>query len=225
MLILIDGDGSYPAEGIPLLLKAQALSGVDMIVGVRCPSQGHERAFRPFHQLGGAAFAKVLQLFFGWKPRDIFSGLRLLTRRFYQNTAILGYGFELEIELTVQCLEKGFRLEEVDVPFHVRLGAGVSKLRTVKDGLRILRLMLLLFRDYKPFVFFTVLAAVLTLCGLLAGFLPVYEYFLTGLVLRMPLAILAVGFINLASITFLTGVMLESNLRHHREIFQINLRR
>src|SRR5258708_2496241 len=83
--------------------------------------------------LGGAAFAKVLQLFFGWKPRDIFSGLRLLTRRFYQNTAILGYGFELEIELTVQCLEKGFRLEEVDVPFHVRLGAGVSKLRTVKD--------------------------------------------------------------------------------------------
>jgi glycosyltransferase involved in cell wall biosynthesis len=224
-LILIDGDGSYPAEGIPLLLQAHQKSSADMLVGVRCPAEGHEKALRPLHQLGGNAFAKVMQLFFRWKPRDIFSGLRLLTRRFYKNTAILGYGFELEVELTVQCLEKGFVLEEVDVPFHVRYGHGVSKLKTVRDGLRILRLLLLLFRDYKPFVFFTVLSGVLTGCGLLAGFLPIYEYFLTGLVLRMPLAILAVGFINLASITFLTGVMLESNLRHHREIYQINLRR
>jgi len=225
LLVLIDGDGSYPAEGIPILLQAQVKSGADMLVGVRCPAQGHEKAFRPLHQLGGTAFAEVLHLFFGWRPRDIFSGLRLFTRRFYKNTAILGNGFELEVELTVQCLEKGFLLEEVDVPFHVRFGHGVSKLRTVSDGLRILRLMLLLFRDYKPFVFFSVLAAFLTGCGLLAGFLPIYEYFLTGLVLRMPLAILAVGFINLASITFLTGVMLESNLRHHREVFQTNLRR
>lgn len=225
LLILIDGDGSYPAEGIPLLLQAHERSGSDMLVGVRRPAQGHEKAFRPLHQLGGAAFAAVLHLIFGWKPRDIFSGLRLLTRRFYKNAAILGYGFELEIELTVQSLAKDFRLEEVDVPFHVRLGQGVSKLKTVRDGLRILRLMLLLFRDYKPFVFFTVVSVVLAACGLLAGFLPIYEYVITGLVLRLPLAVLAVGFINLSSLTFLTGVMLESNLRHHREVFQINLRR
>jgi glycosyltransferase involved in cell wall biosynthesis len=225
LLIMIDGDGSYPADGIPLLLQAQIQSGADMVVGVRCPAEGHEKAFRPLHQVGGMAFATVLQLFFGWKSRDVFSGLRVMTHRFYKNVAILGYGFELEVELTVQCLAKGFLIEEKDIPFHVRFGQGVSKLRTVSDGLRILRLMCLLFRDYKPFVFFTSIATGLMCCGLLAGFLPVYEYFVTGLVLRMPLAILAVGFINLASITFLTGVMLESNLRHHREIFQINLRR
>jgi glycosyltransferase involved in cell wall biosynthesis len=225
LLIMIDGDGSYTAEGIPLLLEAQAKSGADMMVGVRCPAEGHEKAFRPLHQLGGSAFATILHLFFGWRPRDIFSGLRVLSRRFYKNVAILGYGFELEVELTVQCLTKDFTLQEVDVPFHVRFGQGVSKLRTVRDGSRILWLMLLLFRDYKPFVFFTSLAAFLTFCGLLAGFLPVYEYFLTGLVLRMPLAILAVGLINLACITFLTGVMLDSSLRHHREVFQRSLRR
>ncbi len=221
---LIDGDGSYPARGILRLLEAQETSDADMVVGVRCPEAGTVSAFRPWHQTGASAFAWIQWLVIGWKPLDIFSGLRLLKRRFYKNVPILGKNFELEIELSIQCIEKGFRPLEVDVPFRDRHGASSSKLRTVRDGTHILWFLIVLFRDYRPFAFFSLIAAVFAGLGLLAGSLPIYEYVTTGLVNRIPLAIFATGLMNLALYSILTGVVLESGLRRQRETSQLVLR-
>jgi hypothetical protein len=112
----------------------------------------------------------------------------------------------------------------VEVPFGARATGSVSKLRTVRDGLRILRLLLVLFRDYHPLAFFGAIALAFFGAGLLAGSLPVYEYYRTGMVGRFPLAILAAGLMNLSLFTLLTGVMLQSSLRHRRESYQVALR-
>jgi hypothetical protein len=194
-----------------------------MITGIRTPESA-QAAFRPFHRFGGAAFAWVFRLVFHYEPGDLFSGLRLFSKRFYKNVPLLFRGFELETELTVQAVEKGFRLAGVSVPFRERAEGSSSKLRTVHDGVRILRLLFVLSRDYRPFLFFGTVAFMFFVAGLTAGSLPIYEYYKTRLVGRFPLAILAAGLMNLSLFTLLTGVMLESGLRHRRESYQIRLR-
>lgn len=223
LVVMIDGDGSYPAEGVRRLLDAFQVTPVDMITGIRTAPDANA-AYRPLHRFGSAAFASVFGVVFDHVPGDLFSGLRLFSKRFYKNVPILFRGFELETELTVQAVEKRFSLSEVAVPFRERAAGSSSKLRTVRDGLRILRLLVVLFRDYRPLVFFGVLAFAFFVAGLLAGSLPIYEYFTTRMVGRFPLAILAAALMNLSLFTLLTGVMLESGLRHRRESYQITLR-
>jgi len=223
VVVMVDGDGSYPAEGARRLLAEYLRDPADMITGLRTPETA-TAAFRPFHRVGGAAFAWVFQLVFHYQPGDLFSGLRLFSKRFYKNVPLLFRGFELETELTVQAVEKGFRLAEVAVPFRERAEGSASKLRTVRDGVRILRLLFVLSRDYRPLVFFGFIGLIFFVAGLAAGSLPVYEYYRTRLVGRFPLAILAAGLMNLSLFTLLTGVMLESGLRHRRESYQVALR-
>lgn len=222
VVIMIDGDGSYPAAGARRLLERYQQVRADMITGLR--DEDASGAYRPLHRLGSAIFAIVFRATFDHSPGDLFSGLRLFSKRFYKNVPILFRGFELETELTVQAVEKGFMLAEVAVPFRERALGTESKLRTVRDGLRILRLLVVLFRDYRPLLFFGVIAFVLFVLGLAAGSLPIYEYLTTRMVGRFPLAILAAGLMNLSLFTLLTGVMLESSLRHRRESYQVALR-
>lgn len=224
ILIMVDGDDSYPAAGAQRLLDQFLKEGPEMVTGIRRPING-QSAFRPFHQAGTSAFSQVLCMVFGFKPSDVFSGLRLFSRRFYKNVPIHSRGFELEMELTIQAIDKGFTTAEIDVPFRDRAQGSHSKLRTVQDGLRILKLLVILFRDYKPFVFFSGVSSMILAAGLVAGMLPVYEYFTTGMVGRFPMAILAAALCNLAAFTLFTGLILESNLRHHREAYQLELRR
>lgn len=223
LLVMIDGDGSYLPEGITTLLETHQRTRADMVVGVRKASDS-DTAFRLGHQAGCKLFAFFLAGAFGLQVRDVFSGLRLFTRRFYRNVPILGRGFELEMELNIQCADKGFRYAEVDVPFRERAGAEPSKLRTFRDGGRILACMLALFRDFLPLRFFSLCAVVFAALSLAAGAPPLLEYWQTGMVGRFPLAILAVGLGILACITFFTGVILESGLRRHREYSQLRMR-
>jgi glycosyltransferase involved in cell wall biosynthesis len=222
-VLMVDGDGSYPAEGAHLLFPF-CEQGADMATGLRTPTGDQSPVFRRFHRGGSALFHSAMRLVFGYAPGDLFSGLRLFSRRFYKSVPILFRGFELETELTIQAVEKEFRVAEVAVPFRERSEGTVSKLRTVHDGFRILRLILVLFRDYRPFEFFALVSAFFFIAGLAAGYLPVREYFQTHLVGRFPLAILAAALMNLALFSLLTGVMLESGLRHRREAWQIQLR-
>lgn len=223
LVIMVDGDGSYPAAGASLLLEKYRDEPVDMITGVRTEKAAPE-AHRPLHRFGSAMFQRFFRMTFDYAPGDLFSGLRLFSKRFYKNVPLLFRGFELETELTVQAVEKGFQLSEVEIPFRERHAGTFSKLRTVRDGFHILRLMVILFRDYRPFYFFGAIAAGFFTLGLAAGSLPVYEYIQTSMVGRFPLAILAAGLMNLSLFTLLTGVMLESSLRHRRESYQITLR-
>ncbi len=224
VVIMVDGDGSYPARGAQLLFSQYEVHPDDLITGIRCAVQEKSTAFRPMHQFGTYLFAICTSIVFGYLPGDVFSGLRLFSRRFYKNVPILSSGFELEMELTIQAVDKGFSYSEVEIPFRERAEGTSSKLSTVRDGYKILRALLLLFRDYKPLYFFGAIALFFFILGLCAGTPPVYEYTQTQMVERFPLAILAAALINISIFTFLTGLVSETNLRYHREAFQIRLR-
>jgi glycosyltransferase involved in cell wall biosynthesis len=224
LVLMVDGDGSYPADGARLLVEQYLREPVDMITGIRS-AQNATQAFRPLHQWGMSIFAAVLNSVFRFKPLDLFSGLRLFSRRFYKHVPVLSRGFELEIELTIQAVDKGFAQTEIPVPFRSRAKGSASKLKTTRDGLRIFRLLVVLFRDYRPFTFFGHIAAVAALLGFAAGCIPVAEYLTTGLVNRLPLAVLAASLVTLSIIIGLVGLLLEANLRYHREAYHIQLRK
>ncbi len=221
---MVDGDGSYPADGARLLLEEYLREPVDMVTGIRSAQKANE-VFRPMHQWGMSVFAGVLNFVFGFKPLDLFSGLRLFSRRFYKHVPVLSRGFELEIELTIQAVDKSFAMTEIPVPFRSRAEGSESKLKTVRDGTRILRLLLVLCRDYRPLGFFGGIAALMAVFGLAAGSLPVIEYLGTGLVNRLPLAVLSASVVTLSIIISLVGLLLEANLRYHREAYHIQLRK
>jgi hypothetical protein len=221
---MVDGDGSYPAEGAKLLVAEYEREPVDMVTGIRS-AQNASDVFRPMHQWGMSIFAAVLNCVFGFKPLDLFSGLRLFSRRFYQHVPVLSRGFELEIELTIQAVDKDFSMTEIPVPFRSRAQGSESKLKTVRDGLRIMRLLVVLFRDYRPFAFFGTIGALLAGFGLVAGSAPILEYFHTGLVNRLPLAVLAASLMTLSILLGLAGILLEANLRYHREAYHIQIRK
>ncbi len=224
LILMVDGDGSYPAEGGRMLVEQYLLEPVDMITGIRS-AQRAAQAFRPMHQWGMSIFASVLNAVFRFQPLDLFSGLRLFSRRFYKHVPVLSRGFELEIELTIQAVDKSFAQTEIPIPFRSRVRGSTSKLKTVRDGLRILRLLVVLFRDYRPLTFFGHIGVVVALLGLTTGSVPVAEYFATGLVNHLPLAVLAASLVTLSIITGLVGLLLESNLRYHREAYHIQLRK
>jgi hypothetical protein len=222
LVLMVDGDGSYPAEGGKLLLEQYLREPADMITGIR---SAQNDVFRPMHQWGMSIFAAVLKFVFRFEPLDLFSGLRLFSRRFYQHVPVLSRGFELEIELTIQAVDKSFSMTEIPVPFRSRANGSTSKLKTVRDGLRILRLFTVLFRDYRPFAFFGTISAMIAAIGLAAGSAPILEYFHTGLVNRLPLAVLAASLMTLSILIGLVGILLEANLRYHREAYHIQLRK
>lgn len=224
LVLMIDGDGSYPAEGARLLIQEYLREPADMITGIRS-AQNASQVFRPMHQWGMSIFAAVMNLVFRFKPLDLFSGLRLFSRRFYQHVPVLSRGFELEIELTIQAIDKSFSMTEIPVPFRSRANGSESKLKTVRDGLRILRLLIVLFRDYRPLAFFGATAAIAALAGMAAGSAPIAEYVHIGLVNRLPLAVLAASLMTLSILIGLVGVVLEANLRYHREEYHIQLRK
>ncbi|MBB5030481.1 glycosyltransferase family 2 protein [Prosthecobacter vanneervenii] len=221
LVLMVDGDGSYPAAGGKLLYERYCESPVDMITGVR---QTEQDVFRPGHQWGTSLFASFVKAVFGHQPGDVFSGLRLFSRRFYMNAPVLSRGFELEIELTIQAIDKGFSTVDLPIPFGDRAEGTSSKLKTFRDGTRILRVLLVLFRDYRPMRFFGLIAACGFLLGALAGALPVYEFIQTAYVSRVPMAILAASIMVISTVVLLVGLILESNLRHHREMYHIRLR-
>ncbi len=224
LVLMVDGDGSYPAEGARLLVEEYLREPVDMITGIRS-AQNASHVFRPMHQWGMSIFAGVLNWVFRFKPLDLFSGLRLFSRRFYQHVPVLSRGFELEIELTIQAVDKSFSMTEIPVPFRSRTHGSESKLKTVRDGVHILRLLAVLFRDYRPFAFFGTISALIAATGLTAGSVPITEYFHTGLVNRVPLAVLAASLMTLSILIGQVGVVLEANLRYHREAYHIQLRK
>ncbi len=224
LVLMVDGDGSYPADGARLLVEQYLREPVDMITGIRS-AQKATQTFRPLHQWGMSIFAAVLNSVFHFKPLDLFSGMRLFSRRFYKHVPVLSRGFELEIELTIQAVDKDFAQAEIPVPFRGRTQGSESKLRTIRDGVRIFRLLVVLFRDYRPFVFFGNIAGLAALLGLSAGCIPITEYFRTGLVNRLPLAVLAASLVTLSIIIGLVGLLLEANLRYHREAYHVQLRK
>ena len=216
LLVMVDGDDTYPAEDAPLLLAAAA-AGAEMVVGTRLTDY-EQGAFRTGHSFGNRMFIGLVRLLFGVKTRDLFSGYRVITRRFLEATPLIAQGFEVEAELSLQAVVQRFPVVEVPVRYRARPQENPSKLHTYRDGYRILLAILTFFRDYKPMTCFGLLALFFLALSLAGGSVVVAEFLRTGLVPRLPLAVLSAALFLLAALSFACGVLLSTINRRSAEI-------
>lgn len=218
--ILVDGDDTYAADAAPAMLQEFARAHLDMLVGARL-SAYESGSFRPYHHLGNQIIAALVNLLYRCHLTDVLSGYRVLSHRFVALVRLRRGGFEVETEYTLQALTKGLAVAEMPVPYRSRPPGSFSKLSTWNDGFRILRCIVLLFKDYKPLVFFTTLAVLVGLASLLFGSVPIADYIEFRYVLHVPLAILAAA-LGLLSVIFLTvGLVLDTIAHLHQETIDL----
>lgn len=215
-LIMVDGDDTYPAADSPKLLAA-AEAGAEMVIGTRL-QEFEEGAFRAGHSFGNWLFIVLVRLLFGVRTRDLFSGYRVVTRRFLEATPLIAQGFEVEAELSLQATVQRFPVAEVPVRYRARPKENPSKLHTYRDGYRILLAILTFFRDYKPLACFGLLALFFLVLSLAGGSVVVAEFLRSGLVPRLPLAVLSAALFILAALSMACGVLLSTINRRSAEI-------
>jgi len=221
--VMVDGDDTYPADAVHDLLAEVQDGTADMVVGSRFLARGS--SFRTLNRLGNQLFLKAINFIFGTRLTDVLSGYRAMSRRFVKGLPLFVTGFEVEVEMTIKTLERGFRLTEVPAVLRDRPKGSHSKIRKFRDGARIMGTILALLRDYKPLTTFGVLGMVLMLLGLVPGGLVVEEFVRTGLVPRLPSAVLAVGLEMVGVLSLTAGLMLHTVNRRFQELdYLIRLR-
>jgi glycosyltransferase involved in cell wall biosynthesis len=216
LFVMVDGDDTDPAEDVERLIEATR-TGAGMAIATRLES-ADAGALPVGHGFGNALFVFLVRVLFGLRTRDLFSGYRVVTRRFLDVSPLLSQGFEVESELSLQALAKGFRVAEVPVRYRARPRQSESKLRTWVDGYRILLAILAFFRDYRPLTFFGLLSLTFLALSLAGGAVVVTGFLRTGLVDRLPLAVLSMGLFILGSLSLACGVLLSSINRRAAEI-------
>jgi glycosyltransferase involved in cell wall biosynthesis len=214
--VLTDGDATYDAQAAPGMIARLCEQNLDMVVGRRVHAD--QAAYRRGHVLGNRLLTRFLGLLFGTRFTDILSGYRVFSRRFVKSFPSLARGFEVETELTVHALNLGLPVDEVDTIYLARPAGSTSKLNTWRDGWRILRLMVSLFKDERPLAFFSILGAALATVAIVLA-VPIFETFLqTGLVPRFPTAILSASIMILAFLSLVCGMILGTVTRGRREM-------
>jgi len=220
--IMVDGDATYPASHASMLLSEAIANGVDMMVGRRVtPKEELGKAYRPMHQFGNQMVCGLIGTAFGSPIQDVFSGYRIFNRSFAKTVPLRAGGFEIEVEMTLQALSKGYRVEERDVPYGSRPEGSKSKLNTYRDGLIVLWTFASICRSYRPGLFFGLFAMFFTLASLAAGVGPIIDYMQFQYVYKIPLAILATGLALLSALSAAIGLILQTQLRYHNEIHKL----
>jgi glycosyltransferase involved in cell wall biosynthesis len=214
--VLSDGDATYDASRVDDLISLVVEQKFDMVVGARVPQDA--AAHRTGHAFGNALFNRIADWVFGSELKDIFSGYRAFSRRFVKSFPIITDGFEIETELTVHALYLRVPVAEIPIPFGKRPEGSTSKLRTVRDGSRILWALLLLAKEVRPFAFFAFWGALGVLISLGLAYPLVVTFLKTGLVPRLPTAVLATGVALLSFLSLGCGIVLDSVSRGRHEM-------
>ena len=221
--LMIDGDDTYPAEHAGQMAELVLNKGVDMVIGDRLSSTYFTENKRPFHNMGNRVVRFFINKLFDNEIRDIMTGYRAFSRRFVKSFPVLSKGFEIETEMTIHAVDKNFLLEEIPVLYRDRPAGSESKLNTVSDGVKVLSTIANLFREYRPFAFFTCVAALLWLASLVL-FIPVFvEFMNTGLVMRFPTLIVSGVIAIMGLLLWVCGIILSVIVKKHRQLYEIFL--
>jgi glycosyltransferase involved in cell wall biosynthesis len=213
--VIVDGDDTYDAASVKRLIAPILCEQADMVNAIREASV--KDAYRPGHRFGNVVLTQVLSRLFGSQCKDVLSGYRAMSRRFVKSFPALSQGFEIETEITVHALELGLRIDEITAPYKERPIGSVSKLHTIRDGLRILWLIVSLMKAERPFRFFSIFSAVTFLVAIVLAAPLIVTYLETGLVPRLPTAILVTGLSIISLLMLMSGIILETVTRGRRE--------
>lgn len=219
--VLADGDGTYDASIAPRMIDLLIGDNLDMVVGSREHAKD-SRLFRFGHVFGNRFLTATVGKLFKSRFQDILSGYRVMSRRFVKSFPALASGFEIEAMLTIHTLDLRLPYAEVKCSYFERTESTASKLNTFRDGVRILGTIILLFKEFHPFRFFVALSGALIVISLALGIPVVFEFLETGLVPRVPTAVLATGLMVLAGIGLTCGLILDTVSRGRREIKRLH---
>ena len=219
--IMIDGDDTYPADKAKEMCSAVMEEGVDMVIGDRLSATYFIENDRRFHNFGNRFVRSLINNIFNSDVKDIMTGYRAFSRIFVKNIPILANGFEIETEMTIHALDKNYIIKEIPIDYRRRPEGSFSKLDTISDGYKVVKTVFQLFRDYKPYIFFTSISVVLGVIAVLFMLPVIIEYWHTGLVPRFPTLIVCCFVMLLAILLFISGVILEVMTKKHRQLYEL----
>lgn len=221
--LMIDGDDTYPSENAKEMCDLVLSGRADMVIGDRLSSTYFSENKRPFHNFGNRIVRFLINFLFKNKVKDIMTGYRAFSKEFVKGFPVLSKGFEIETEMTIHAVDKNFKLVEVPVDYRDRPEGSVSKLNTYSDGIKVIRMIATLFKEYKPFYFFGLFALLFLILALILGIPVVVEYFKIGLVPRFPTLIVASIFLVLSMLFWITGIILEVIVKKHKQLYELYL--
>jgi glycosyltransferase involved in cell wall biosynthesis len=213
--VMVDGDDTYDAQAAAVMVRLLLTSGLDLVNGLRVSED--QKAYRAGHQFGNWILTQAVARIFGHRVGDMLSGLKILSRRFVKSFPCLATGFEIETEITVHALELAMPIAELPVAYRERPVGSFSKLHTIRDGIRIAWLIFRLLRAERPTIFFGAIFVFFATLSSILGWEIFTEWRATGLVLRMPTAVLTTGMMLLAFLSASCGIILETVTLGRRE--------
>lgn len=219
--LMIDGDDTYPAENAremcDLILEGKA----DMVNGDRLSSTYFTENKRPFHNFGNKIVRWLINKLFKNNIKDIMTGYRAFSYQFVKGFPVLSKGFEIETEMTIHAVDKNFRVVEIPVTYRDRPEGSVSKLNTYSDGAKVLKMILTLFKEYRPMLFFGLLSTLFLVFSLLLGIPVLIEFFKTGLVPRIPTLVVSAIFLVITLLLWITGIILQVIVKKHKQLYEL----
>ena len=224
--LMVDGDDTYPAEAAPELLAPLMADEADMVVGDRLSNGTYgEENDRAFHGFGNDLVRVLIKWIYGFEFSDVMTGYRAYNAVFAKTMPVLSPGFEIETELSIHAVDKRWRIAEVPIDYRDRPEGSESKLDTFSDGCKVLLMILSLFKDYRPLALFSWVALLFCVLGLVAGVSVVWEFAATGLVPKLPSALLAVALVFIGILSFTCGLILDPVVKGTRKQYELQVTR
>ena len=224
--VLVDGDDTYPASSVHDLITLVEQGKADMAVGDRLSNGTYKKENkRTFHNFGNILVKNAINLSFNSNLNDIMTGYRAFSKKMVKNLPITTKKFEVETEMTLQALDKNFIIKEIPIEYRDRPNGSSSKLNTISDGIKVIKEIIRLFKDYKPLKFFMIIALILFILGLIVGLPVIIEFIKTKYITKVPSAILATGLILLAVIFGQCGIILDTYVKRNKESYRLNILR
>ena len=221
--IMVDGDDTYPMDAAPEMVEKVLRHNADMVVGDRLSSTYFTENKRPFHNFGNSLVRGSINRLFHCNVRDIMTGYRAFSYEFVKTFPVLSTGFEIETEMTIHAVNNNMQIDNVIIEYRDRPEGSASKLNTYSDGMKVLRTIVRLYRDYKPMGFFTALAGILALLAIIFIIPVLGAYWATGQVQKFPTLIVC-GFTMIAALqTLFAGMILQNMALKSRREFEIQL--
>lgn len=224
--VMVDGDDTYPAEFVHKLIEPIRTGEADMTIGDRLSNGTYqEENKRHFHEFGNNLVKKSINILFRTKLKDIMTGYRAFNKMFVKNMPVMTPKFEIETEMSLYALDKKYIIKEIPIVYRDRPDGSVSKLNTVSDGIKVVKTIVNMFKNYKPLQFFTLIAVILFIIALIIGIPVIVEFIKTRYITKVPSAILATGIVILSVIIGQCGVILHTVVKNHKESYELNLLR
>lgn len=222
--IMADGDDTYPAEFVHSLMKPILDKEANMVIGDRLSNGTYKNENkRAFHNLGNVTVRVLINKLFSSDINDIMTGYRCFDKEFVKSMPILSEGFEIETEMSIHALDKKFLIKEIPIDYRDRPDGSFSKLNTINDGIKVIRTIFTLFKDYKPMLFFTFWSLLFLVFGLLVGAPVIYEFVETSIITKLPSAVLAVGLVILSTLAFSCALILDTVVKQNKRLYELHL--